>query len=123
MATEAWTPAPLPDLSGRTAVVTGASSGLGAVTARELARAGARVVLAVRDPAKGQAVADNQHEIGFHHDERKTIVHPELGHLQLHCQALLATDQAQAMLIFTATPGSDSYEKLRVLSVIGAQTL
>jgi NAD(P)-dependent dehydrogenase (short-subunit alcohol dehydrogenase family) len=58
MATETWTPDALPDLSGRTAVVTGASSGLGAVTARELARAGARVVLAVRDRAKGAAVAD-----------------------------------------------------------------
>ncbi|GAA1912814.1 oxidoreductase [Streptantibioticus ferralitis] len=57
MATETWTPAPLPDLTGRTAVVTGASSGLGMVTARELARAGARVVLAVRDPAKGRTVA------------------------------------------------------------------
>ena len=52
-----WTAADLPDLSGRTAVVTGASSGLGAVTARELARAGAHVVLAVRDVAKGEAVA------------------------------------------------------------------
>lgn len=58
MATETWTPAQLPDLAGRTAVVTGASSGLGAVTARELALAGARVVLAVRDPARGRAVAD-----------------------------------------------------------------
>ena len=58
MDTDAWMPAPLPDLSGRTAVVTGASSGIGAVTARELARAGARVVLAVRDRAKGRAVAD-----------------------------------------------------------------
>ncbi|SEO58125.1 NADP-dependent 3-hydroxy acid dehydrogenase YdfG [Amycolatopsis saalfeldensis] len=38
-------------------VVTGASSGLGAVTARELAQAGARVVLAVRDVAKGERVA------------------------------------------------------------------
>ena len=57
MAAETWNPAPLPDLTGRTVVVTGASSGLGAVTARELARAGARVVLAVRDPAKGSAVA------------------------------------------------------------------
>lgn len=38
-------------------VVTGASSGLGAVTARELARAGAHVVLAVRDVAKGERVA------------------------------------------------------------------
>jgi NAD(P)-dependent dehydrogenase (short-subunit alcohol dehydrogenase family) len=53
-----WTAADLPDLSGRTIVVTGASSGLGAVTARELARAGAHVVLAVRDVAKGERVAD-----------------------------------------------------------------
>jgi NAD(P)-dependent dehydrogenase (short-subunit alcohol dehydrogenase family) len=40
------------------AVVTGASSGLGQATARELARAGARVVLAVRDPARGEEAAD-----------------------------------------------------------------
>jgi NAD(P)-dependent dehydrogenase (short-subunit alcohol dehydrogenase family) len=52
-----WTAADLLDLSGRTIVVTGASSGLGTVTARELARAGARVVLAVRDVAKGEKVA------------------------------------------------------------------
>jgi len=45
----------LPDLSGRTAVVTGANSGIGRITARELARAGAHVVLAVRDTARGQA--------------------------------------------------------------------
>jgi NAD(P)-dependent dehydrogenase (short-subunit alcohol dehydrogenase family) len=52
-----WTASDLPDLTGRTAVVTGASSGLGTVTARELARAGAHVVLAVRDTAKGERVA------------------------------------------------------------------
>jgi NAD(P)-dependent dehydrogenase (short-subunit alcohol dehydrogenase family) len=52
-----WTAADLPDLSGRTAVVTGANSGIGRVAARELARAGARVVLAVRDVAKGEAAA------------------------------------------------------------------
>lgn len=52
-----WTAADLPDLNGRTVVVTGASRGLGLITARELVRVGARVVLAVRDPAKGAAAA------------------------------------------------------------------
>ena len=52
-----WTAADLPDQSGRTIIVTGATSGLGLVTARELARVGARVVLAVRDPAKGERAA------------------------------------------------------------------
>jgi NAD(P)-dependent dehydrogenase (short-subunit alcohol dehydrogenase family) len=48
---------PLPSMAGRTVVVTGASSGIGAATARALAAAGARVVLAVRDVEKGTAVA------------------------------------------------------------------
>ncbi len=57
MSTSRWTSADLPDLSGRTAVVTGANSGIGRIAARELARAGARVVLAVRDVAKGDQAA------------------------------------------------------------------
>lgn len=56
--TPQWFPPPLPDLAGRIIVVTGANSGLGAVTTRELARANAHVVLAVRNTDKGRAVAD-----------------------------------------------------------------
>jgi NAD(P)-dependent dehydrogenase (short-subunit alcohol dehydrogenase family) len=52
-----WTSVDLPDFSGRTAVVTGASSGIGLETARALAASGAHVVLAVRDPAKGARAA------------------------------------------------------------------
>jgi NAD(P)-dependent dehydrogenase (short-subunit alcohol dehydrogenase family) len=52
-----WTAADLPSFSGRTVIVTGANSGLGEVTARELARVGARVIVAVRDIAKGEAAA------------------------------------------------------------------
>ena len=53
-----WTAADLPSFAGRTVVITGANAGLGEVTARELARVGARVVLAVRNTEKGKAAAE-----------------------------------------------------------------
>ncbi|GAA3137083.1 oxidoreductase [Planomonospora alba] len=49
-----WTPERLPDLTGSTAVVTGAGGGIGVPTALELARHGARVIMAVRDPARAR---------------------------------------------------------------------
>ena len=57
MANKKWTRNDLQGLSGRTMVVTGASSGIGLVTARELCAHGARVILAVRDVVKGREVA------------------------------------------------------------------
>jgi NAD(P)-dependent dehydrogenase (short-subunit alcohol dehydrogenase family) len=54
-----WSAADIPDQSGRTAVVTGANGGLGLETARQLARQGAHVVMAVRNRQKAQeAVGD-----------------------------------------------------------------
>ena len=49
-----WTPDDLPDLSGRTALVTGANSGLGFHTSLQLGLHGARVLMACRDPRRGQ---------------------------------------------------------------------
>ena len=53
-----WTEHDIPDLGGRLAIVTGANSGLGLATARELARAGAEVIMGSRDAGKGASAAE-----------------------------------------------------------------
>ena len=57
MSAHKWTEADVPDQSGRIAIVTGSNTGLGFDTARVLAQRGAKVVIAVRDTAKGDAAA------------------------------------------------------------------
>ena len=60
------------------------------------------------------------HEIGVRPAAVKRLVHPEVGALELHCQTLLDPEQSHLLLVYTAIPGSESYEKLQLLSVIGA---
>ncbi|MFF3304595.1 helix-turn-helix transcriptional regulator [Streptomyces sp. NPDC002908] len=65
----------------------------------------------------------DDHEIGIRPHEVKHFVHPELGALELTCQTLLDPDQSHRLLVYTAAPGSESHEKLRLLSVVGARAL
>ncbi len=58
MTRSAWTEHDIPDLTGRRAIVTGASSGIGLEASRLLAAARAEVVLAVRDPERGRRAAE-----------------------------------------------------------------
>ena len=58
-----WTEKDVPDETGRVAIVTGSNTGLGYDTARVLAARGARVVMAVRDTAKGDAAAARIREL------------------------------------------------------------
>jgi NAD(P)-dependent dehydrogenase (short-subunit alcohol dehydrogenase family) len=77
---QGWDTHDMPSLRGATAVVTGASSGLGLVTARELARAGATVILAVRDQQKGERT--RQAILGAVPTAELTLVSLDLGDLQ-----------------------------------------
>jgi transcriptional regulator with XRE-family HTH domain len=58
------------------------------------------------------------HEVGVRPAESKRFMHPEVGLLELSCQTLLDTDQGHHLLVYTAVPGSESAEKLQLLSVL-----
>ena len=62
-------------------------------------------------------------EVGLRPHAVKHFVHPELGGLELNCQSLLDPDQAHRLLVYTAVPGTESHEKLQLLSVIGTQAM
>lgn len=96
--------------------------------------AAARTLLARHDDPLGTLVVEHllaaneefrvlwdQHDVELHIEDRKRICHPRVGLLELHCQALVAADEGQVLLVYTATPGSEDADKLRLLSVIGDQ--
>jgi len=75
----AWNTSNIPHLDGRTAVVTGANSGLGLESARALAGAGAHVVMAARDQEKVAQARDDI--LSTHPDASLQIVEVDLGSL------------------------------------------
>jgi NAD(P)-dependent dehydrogenase (short-subunit alcohol dehydrogenase family) len=96
-----WTTSDIPDLSGRTAVVTGANGGLGLETARALAGAGASVLMAARDQEKAtHAAADIR---GSHPNASLEIVPLDLGSLASVREAAHQTSSNPNFRISSAT--------------------
>jgi NAD(P)-dependent dehydrogenase (short-subunit alcohol dehydrogenase family) len=65
-------------LAGKVGIITGAASGIGAATARVLAREGARLVLTDLDDAAGQALAAETGSVYLHHDVTDDAGWPEV---------------------------------------------
>ncbi len=97
---------------------------LRAVLARDPEDARAReLVAALQAESRDFREAWSAHEVARARPLRKRIVHPAVGTLELDCQVLAADDLTQLLLVFTATPGSEDADKLRLLAVIGDQEL
>ena len=90
-----------------------------AYTADPAGRAG-EIVAALLEVSPEFAEVWRLHEVDVtHHHDLKRYRHAELGELELYCQRLVDPDQAQELLVFSATPGSPSYENLQFLAVVG----
>ncbi|WP_033289252.1 helix-turn-helix domain-containing protein [Amycolatopsis jejuensis] len=60
-------------------------------------------------------------EVAVRRTDRKRLVHPVLGVVELNCLNLLSEDGTQRLLWFTAPPGSDAVEQLDLLAVVGVE--
>lgn len=80
---------------------------------------GAIVELRRRSPAF--AALWDEHEVATKAATRKRMIHPTIGTITLDCQTLVEENQAQTLLVYTATPGTEDADKLALLAVIGTQ--
>lgn len=62
-------------------------------------------------------------QVGLAFAQEKHFRHPTVGDLDLYCQVLADQGQQQSLLVFTATPGTEHAERLRLLMVLGTQHL
>jgi len=62
-------------------------------------------------------------DVAVRRGDRKRLIHPSLGTLDVHCQNLFSEDGGQRLQFFTAPAGSPAVDQLRLLGVIGIQDL
>ena len=63
------------------------------------------------------------HDVAVRHADRKRILHPVVGLLELDCEVLLTPEHDQRLILHTAAPGTETAEKLELLRVVGLQRL
>ena len=61
------------------------------------------------------------HEVSRRFEDHKVLVHPELGSIEVDCQALFTEDDTQVLLVLTAPPRSEARSKLDLLAVLGSE--
>ena len=64
-----------------------------------------------------------EHEVAVRRSDTKRILHPVVGELTLDCEVLLSAEHDQRLIVYTARPGTESYERLQLLRVVGLQDL
>ena len=100
-----------------------ASSARQAVTMRGPGSRAARLADLLLGQSEEFRTLWERHEVGLRPPDGKTFVHPEIGRLELYCQTLVDPGQAHRLHVYTATPGTETHQKLQLLSVIGAQSM
>jgi transcriptional regulator with XRE-family HTH domain len=63
----------------------------------------------------------SEHQVGIRPKTVKRYQHRAVGLVELHCQVLQDPEQSHSLLVYTAAPGSQSYERLQLLSAVGAE--
>lgn len=80
-----------------------------------------QLVRALHDASTEFTKLWQRHEVAPRFADHKILIHPELGPIELDCQALFTEDQSQALLVLTAPPSTEGHEKLQLLAVLGSE--
>ncbi len=83
----------------------------------------AKLVRALRGASIEFTELWDRHDVAVRRSDRKRIVHPALGVVEINCDVLATARQDQRVIVFTARPGSEAVGQLALLRVIGQQSL
>ncbi|MEU8969067.1 helix-turn-helix transcriptional regulator [Streptomyces monashensis] len=83
----------------------------------------AGLVAELRSASEEFARLWDEHEVAPRHRATKRFQHPLVGLLDLDCEVMLSHEHHHLLVVHTARPGTDSYERLQLLRVVGLQDM